>query len=238
MKFGIDRLIAEPALRAPLSGRRVALARASRFGHGRPDALARCAGRLRRHQDHRRVRSAARPARRQAGQHDRVAGLQRSGARHPGVQPVWRGAQADRCDDGHVRCHPRRSAGSGLPHLYVHHDAALRARSGGATRQGGVGAGSAQSGRPAGRRPDAARRLGKLCRRRTVADAPRADARRAGSRGSSKRSSSMSSIASSRCRAGSPMPRRDSAGRSASAPGSIPVPTRRICGWRAPMRAR
>ena len=156
-------------------------ARASRFRHGRPDAFARCAGRMRRHEDHRRLRSAAWPARRQAGQHDRVAGLQRSGAWHSGVQPVWRGAQADRCDDGYIRRDPRRSAGSGLPHLYVHHDAALRARSGGATSQGGLGAGSAQSRGPAGRRFDAARRLGKLCRRRTDADASWAHARRAGS---------------------------------------------------------
>jgi len=57
-------------------------------------------------------------------------------------------------------------------------------------------------------------------------------------RGLSERSSSTSSIVSSTCKAGSPMPRRDSAGRSANAPGSIPVPTRRICGWRALMRAR
>ena len=105
-------------------------ARASRFGHARPDALARCAGRMRRHQDRRRFRAAAWPARRQAGQHDRVAGLQRSGARHPGLQPVWQSAQADRCDDGYLRCHPRRPAGFGLPDLYVHHDAALYARSG------------------------------------------------------------------------------------------------------------
>ena len=56
--------------------------------------------------------------------------------------------------------------------------------------------------------------------------------------GLSQRSSSMSTIASSRCKAGSPMRRRASAGRSASAPGSIPAPTRRICGWRAPMPAR
>ncbi len=52
---------------------------------------------------------------------------------------------------------------------------------------------------PAGRRPDAARGLGKLRRRRAAADAPWADARRARRRGSSRRSSSMSTIASSRC---------------------------------------
>src|SRR4249919_112848 len=35
-----------------------------------------------------------------------------------------------------------------------------------------------------------------------------------------------------------PMPRPHSVGPLARACGSIPVPTRRICGWRAPMRAR
>ena len=48
------------------------------------------------------------------------------------------------------------------------------------TSESGVGAGSAQSCRPAGRRLDAASRLAKLCRRRTVADASRAHARRVG----------------------------------------------------------
>ena len=33
MKFGIDRLLADPELRAPLEGKRVALARPSRLGH-------------------------------------------------------------------------------------------------------------------------------------------------------------------------------------------------------------
>ena len=131
MKFGIDRLLAEPALRAPLAGRRVALLAHPGFGDAGPDAFARCAGRVRRHQAHRRLRPAARPARRQAGQHDRVAGLPRSGARHSGLQPVRRGAPADRRDDGHVRRDAGRSAGSRLPHLHVHHHAALRARSGG-----------------------------------------------------------------------------------------------------------
>ncbi len=56
--------------------------------------------------------------------------------------------------------------------------------------------------------------------------------------GLSGRSSSTSSIGSSRCRTGSLTLRLDSAGRSASARGSIPVPTHRTCGWRAPMRGR
>ena len=85
----------EPALRAPLAGRRVGIARAPGVGDERSRALARCAGGARRLRAHRGVRPAARPARRQAGQHGRVAGLQRSGARHPGIQPVRRGAPAD-----------------------------------------------------------------------------------------------------------------------------------------------
>src|SRR5712671_2124732 len=96
---------------------------------------------MRRHQCRRRFRSATWPARRQARQHDRIAGLRRSGAWRPCIQPVWRSAQADRCDDGYMRCHPRRSAGLGLPYLYVHHDAALHPRSGIETWQSRVGAG-------------------------------------------------------------------------------------------------
>ena len=84
--------------RAARAARRPArrAARASGLGHGRSHALARRARRARGHPPHRRVRAAARPARRQAGQHGRVAGLHRSGARHPGVQPLRRGAPADR----------------------------------------------------------------------------------------------------------------------------------------------
>ena len=213
------------------------IARASRFRHRRSDAFAGCAGRMRRHQDQRGLRPAAWSARRQAGQHDRVAGLQRSGAWHPGLQSLWRGAQADRCDDGCIRCDPRRSAGSGLPDLYVHHDAALRPRSGIATSQGGLGAGPAQSRGPAGRRSDAARRLGKLCRRGTVADASWAHAWRTGSvvrqdaqarcRVSDHRDAGLAA----RCRAGFGWPLGERTG-------SIPVPMRRIFGWRAPMRGR
>ena len=164
------------AARGPARG----VARASRFGHGRPDAFARCAGRLRRHQDHRRLRSAAWPARRQAGQHDRVAGLQRSGAWHPGVQPLRRGAQADRRDDGCIRraswsiCRIWVAASTRSSRRCVtcskrrrRHRKAVWVLD----RPNPVG--------PAGRRSDAARRLGKLCRRRTAADASRAHARRA-----------------------------------------------------------
>ena len=152
MKFGIDRLLAEPKLRKPLAGKSIALLAHPGIGDARPDAFARRARGARRHRAHRGLRPAARPARRQAGQHDRVAGLHRPGARHPGVQPVRRGAPADRGDDGQLRRAAGRSAGPRLPHLHVHHDAALRARSSGAARQGGVGARPAESGRPARRR--------------------------------------------------------------------------------------
>ena len=80
--------------------------------------------------------------------------------------------------------------------------------------------------------------LAKLCRRRTAADAPWAHARRARFVVCQNAQARCRVSRRSRCKAGSPMPRPASAGRSASAPGSIPVPTRRIYGWRAPMRAR
>ena len=72
MKFGIDRLLEEPAAAKPLAGRRVALLAHPASVTREPHAFARCTGRRGR-QAHGRVRSAARAARRQAGQHDRVA---------------------------------------------------------------------------------------------------------------------------------------------------------------------
>ena len=238
MKFGIDRLVAEPALRAPLHGRRVALlahpASVTQDLTHALDALAACGD----------IKLAAAFGPQHGLRGDKQDNMIESPDFNDPVHgiPVFslygRSAQADRCDDGYVRCHPRRSAGFGLPHLYVHHDAALRARSGGATRQSGVGAGSAQSGRPAGRRLDAAGRAGKALSAPGRCRCAMGSRSASWVRGLSRNSSSMSSIASSRCKAGSPMPRRASAGRSASAPGSIPVPTRRIYGWRAPMRAR
>ena len=72
---------------------------------------------------------------------------------------------------------------------------ALRARSRGRDRQERVGARPAQSRRPAGRRADAAGRLGELRRRRAASDAPRPDAGRARAIGSSIISSSTSIIA-------------------------------------------
>ena len=73
MKFGIDRLVEDPALRAPLQGRRVALlahpaSLTADLTHSL-DALAACPE----IELSRRVRAAAWPARRQAGQHGRDA---------------------------------------------------------------------------------------------------------------------------------------------------------------------
>ena len=192
--FGIDRLLAEPELRRPLEGKRVALARASRVGHARPHAQPRRARRGRA-QDDRGVRPAARPSRRQAGQYGGVRRLHRSGPRDPGVQPLRRGPPPDRPVDGHVRHDPDRPSGPRLPHLHLHHDAALRARSRGRARQERVGARPAQSRRAPGRGADAAPRLGKLRRRGADADAPRPDAGRARPTGSSTTSSSTSIIA-------------------------------------------
>ena len=91
MKFGIDRLLADPALRAPLEGKRVALLAhpasvTADLTHSL-DALAACGA-----QPHRRLRPAARPARRQAGQYGRIAGLHRSGR------------TASRCSASTARC--------------------------------------------------------------------------------------------------------------------------------------
>ena len=177
MKFGIDRLVTEPALRAPLNGRRMALlahpASVTEDLKHSLDALAACCDL--------KITAAFGPQHGLRGEKQdnmiESPDLQRSGAWHPGIQPVRRSAQADRCDDGHIRCHPRRSAGFGLPHLYVHNDAALCSGSGVETSQSGVGAGSAQSCWPAGRRLDAANRMAKLCWRWPVADASRAHAR-------------------------------------------------------------
>ena len=195
MKFGLDRLLEDPALRKPLEGRRVALlahpASVTRDLTHSLDALAALDDLI----DHRGVRPAARPARRQAGQHGRVAGLPRSRARHPGVQPVRRSAPSHRGDDGHVRRAAGRSAGPRLPHLHLHHDAALCARRSGAGAQGRVGARSAESGRPPRRRAASARGLGELRRRRRAADAPRPHDGRARATGSSRRCSSTWTIA-------------------------------------------
>ena len=120
--FGIDRLLAEPELRRPLEGKRVALlahpASVTRDLTHSLDALV-AAGLN--------VTAAFGPQhgapRRQAGQYGGVRRLHRSGPRHPGVQPLRRGAPPDRPVDGHVRHDPDRPPGPRLPDLHLHHDA-------------------------------------------------------------------------------------------------------------------
>ena len=147
MKFGIDRLLEEPALRKPLAGRRVALlahpASVTRDLVHSLDALAAlkdielgCG-----------IWSPARAPRRQAGQHDRDLGLSRPRARDSSVQPLRRSASPHSGDDGRLRCSARRSSGCGLPSLHLHHDPTLRSRSSCGTRQNRLGSRPAQSGR-------------------------------------------------------------------------------------------
>src|SRR5215470_8068412 len=75
-----------------------------------------------------------------------------------------------------MRCNSRRSAGFGLPDLYVHHDAPLRPRSGIAASKDRMGTRSAEPCRSTCRGVDVASRMAKLCWRGCVTDAPRADA--------------------------------------------------------------
>ena len=95
VKFGIDRLIAEPSLRAPLSGRRIAL-----LAHPASvtvdlthslDALAACGDM--------KIVAAFGPQHGLRGDKQdnmiEFAEFQRSDTRHPRVQLVWRGAKAD-----------------------------------------------------------------------------------------------------------------------------------------------
>ena len=145
MKFGIDRLLDEPALRAPLEGRRVALlahpASVTQDLTHSLDALAACGGIT--------LSAAFGP------QHGLRGDKQDNMVESPDYDDPVHGIpvfslygevrRPDRPDDGHVRHPARRSAGSGLPHLHLHHHAALRARGGGAARQIGVGARSPQS---------------------------------------------------------------------------------------------
>ena len=133
MKFGIDRLIAEADLRAPLRGRRVALLAhpasvTADLTHSL-DALAACGDIT--------LAAAFGP------QHGLRGDKQDNMIESPDFYDPLHGIpvfslygevrKPTACDDGDVRCHPRRSAGLGLPDLYVHHHAALHARSGGET---------------------------------------------------------------------------------------------------------
>ena len=234
--FGIDRLLAEPELRRPLEGKRVALLAHPASVTARPHPQPR-RSRRRRRQTHRRLRAAARAARRQAGQYGRVRGFHRPGPRHPGVQPLRRGAPPDRPVDGHVRRDPDRPPGPRLPNLHLHHDAAVRARSRRRARQVGVGARPAQPRRPADRGADAARRLGKLRRRRADPDAPRADAGRARPLVRRPLQARRRLPGDRDARLGARRRRPASAGpRTAS--GSTPAPMPPTSTWRAAMPAR
>jgi hypothetical protein len=131
MNFGIDRLLADPALRAPLEGKRVALLAhpasvTADLTHSLDalKAVGRPAG-------DRGVRASARDAGGQAGQHGGDRGLHRPAARDSGVQPLWPGAAAVGAVDGDVRRAAGRHAGPGVPDLHLHHDAAVRAGGGG-----------------------------------------------------------------------------------------------------------
>ena len=192
--FGIDRLLAEPELRRPLEGKRVALlahpASVTRDLTHSLDALA-------------------------------AAGVKLTAAFGP--QHGLRGDKQDNMvesDDftdpvhqipvfslyGEVRRPTGQSMGTFDTILIDLQDLgcriytfittlALRARSRGRARQERVGARPAQPRRAADRGPDAASGLGKLRRRGADADAPRPDARRARPDGSSTISSSTSIIA-------------------------------------------
>ena len=181
MKFGIDRLIAEPSLRAPLSGRRVALLAhpasvTADLTHSL-DALAACGDM--------KITAAFGPQHGLRGdKQDNMIELPDFNDPVHGI-PVFSlygevrkptDAMMDTCD---VILVDLQDLGCRIYTFIT--TLRYRPRSGVETSQSGVGAGSAQSCWPAGRRLDAARRLAKLCRRRAVADAPRADARRAGS---------------------------------------------------------
>ena len=180
MKFGIDRLIAEPALRAPLHGRRVALLAhpasvTADLTHSL-DALAAC-GDIK-------LAAAFGP------QHGLRGDKQDNMIESPDFNDPVHGIPVFSLY-GEVR-KPTDAMMATFDVILVDlQDLGCRIytfittlrymlEAAAKHRQSSVGAGPAQSGRPAGRRPDAARGLGELCRRRAVADAPWAHARRTG----------------------------------------------------------
>ena len=180
MKFGIDRLIAEPVLRTPLNGRRVALlahpASVTEDLTHSLDALAAC--------DDMKIsrcfRSAAWSARRQARQHDRVAGLQRSGSWHSGFSlygEVRKPTDA-MMDTFDVILVDLQDLGCRIYTFITTLRYVLEAARNIGKRCGCWIGPILLAGRG---RLDAATRLAKLCRRWTVADASWAHARRIGS---------------------------------------------------------
>ena len=101
MKFGLDGSSMSESFASPLRKTR-GPAGASRLLDARSAPFARRTGDRRRPSFERRVRPAARAARREAGQHGGVCGLQRSGARHSRLQPVWGSATPNPGDDGYL----------------------------------------------------------------------------------------------------------------------------------------
>ncbi len=149
MKFGIDRLISDPELRAALKGRRVAL-----LGHPASvtedlthslDALMAC--------DDLNVTAAFGP------QHGMRGDLQDNMMETPDETDPRLGIPVFSLY-GEVRRPTGQRWGRStccwstcrrwVPHLHLHHHPAVRTRGGGGARQDGVGAGPAQS-RPGGR---------------------------------------------------------------------------------------
>ncbi len=219
MNFGIDRLLAEPALRKPLAGRRVALlahpASVTRELTHSLDALA-ALGDVR-------LTAALGP------QHGLRGDKQDNMIESPDfVDPLHgipvfslygevRRPTPAMLDAADVWLVDLQDLGCRIYTFittlrYVLEEAAR-------ARQERLGARPAQPGRPPGRGPDAARRLGELRRRRSPADAPRADHGRTGALVRQHAASSMWTARSCRCAAGSRCWARASAGRSASAPG-------------------
>ena len=194
MKFGIDRLLAEPALRAPLHGKRVALlahpASVTRDLTHSLDALAACGD----------VKLTAAFGPQHGLRGDKQDNMVESPDFNDPVHgiPVFslygevRRPTDAMMDTFDVLLVDLQDLGCRIYTFittlrYVLEAAAKHGKS-------GVGARPAQSRRPAGRRPAPARRLGELRRRRAAADAPRPDARRARRIGSCARSSSTSTI--------------------------------------------
>ena len=104
----------------------------------------------------------------------------RSASRHPGLQPLRRGALPDRRDAGQLRRAAGGSAGHRHPHLHLRDDPRLPDRGLRRARQGALGAGPTQPRRTPDRGQHPGAGLGELRRRRAADHASRPDPRRAG----------------------------------------------------------